>query len=402
MQDAAELTRRLADLVVGYGANVQPGQIVMVNTYVGLEDANRAIARSAYERGARWVDVLAFDPWIKRERLLHAAEETLSFVPPWLTERLDWLSAEEGARISLRGGLGAEALEGVDPRRAGLDLLPNVSNTTAVINAGTTNWCVSVFPTPTWARARVSRARARRGLRGALGCGRARLPTRRGATLRPPGASASRQLAATATTLTGYRFDAIHLVGPGTDLTVGLLPSSSWHGGDHHTAAGLRHAANIPTEEVFTTPDPLRVDGHVTATRPLNTAGAQIDGIRIGFEGGRAVRVDADRGAETLRGLVATDEGAAFLGELALVDREGRIGTLGTVFNDSLLDENAASHVALGNAYALAVDDPGDVARMNTSAIHVDFMIGSPEVAVDGITRDGVAVPLLRDGIWQI
>ncbi len=401
MQDAAELTRRLADLVVGYGANVQPGQIVMVNTYVGLEDANRAIARSAYERGARWVDVLAFDPWIKRERLLHAAEETLSFVPPWLTERLDWLSAEEGARISLRGGLGAAALEGVDPRRAGLDLLPNVSNTTAVINAGTTNWCVSVFPTPTWARAvypELEPDAAYAALWDAVAhvC---RLDAE------DPAAAwgeRSRQLAATATTLTGYRFDAIHLAGPGTDLTVGLLPSSSWHGGDHHTAAGLRHAANIPTEEVFTTPDPLRVDGHVTATRPLNTAGAQIDGIRIGFEGGRAVRVDADRGAETLRGLVATDEGAAFLGELALVDREGRIGTLGTVFNDSLLDENAASHVALGNAYALAVDDPGDVARMNTSAIHIDFMIGSPEVAVDGITRDGVAEPLLRDGIWQI
>ncbi len=308
MQDTAELTRRLADLVVGYGANVQPGQVVVVNTYVGLEDANRAIARAAYQRGARWVDVLAFDPWVKRERLLHAAEETLSFVPPWMTERLDWLSAEEGARISLRGGLGAEALEGVDPRRAGLDLLPYVSNTAAVINEGTTNWCVSVVPTPTWARTvypELEPEAAYTALWDAVAhvC---RLDT---ADPAAAWAERSAQLSATAATLTGHRFDAIHLLGPGTDLTVGLLPSSSWHGGDHHTAAGLRHAANIPTEEVFTTPDPLRVDGHVTATRPLNASGAQIDGIRIGFEGGRAVRIDADRGVETLRGLVADGRG---------------------------------------------------------------------------------------------
>ena len=153
---------------------------------------------------------------------------------------------------------------------------------------------------------------------------------------------------------------------------------------------------------MFTTPDPARVDGHVTATRPLEVYGALMDGIRVEFEAGRAVRLDADRGAETLRSLAAKDDGASGLGELALVDGEGRIGPLETVFFDTLLDENAASHIALGSGYDLGVEDDSDKAGVNKSKIHVDFMIGSPELDVDGLTRDGAVVPLLRGGAWQI
>ena len=153
---------------------------------------------------------------------------------------------------------------------------------------------------------------------------------------------------------------------------------------------------------MFTTPDPERVDGTVTATKPLFTSGTTISGLRVTFEGGRAVRIDADEGAEVVRALVARDEGAARLGELALVDREGRIGPLGTVFYDTLLDENAASHIALGAGYQSGLDDDGDRPRINTSEIHVDFMIGSDEVSVTGEERDGTRVPLLRDGRWQI
>jgi aminopeptidase len=165
---------------------------------------------------------------------------------------------------------------------------------------------------------------------------------------------------------------------------------------------GLRRFPNIPSEEMFTTPDPQRVDGHVTATRPLEVYGAMIDGIRVEFSSGRAVRIDADRGAETLRSIAAKDDGASRLGELALVDGEGRIGPLGTVFYETLIDENAASHVALGSAYELGVDDDAAKALVNRSAVHVDFMIGSPELDVDGITRDGDAVPVLRGGAWEI
>ena len=209
-------------------------------------------------------------------------------------------------------------------------------------------------------------------------------------------------IVASADRLTERRFDALHLQGPGTDLTIGLLPSSKWLGAHFTTADGLTHHPNLPTEEVFTTPDPERVDGHVSATMPLEFYGSYMNGIRIEFERGRAVKADADEGADALRATLAKDDGASRLGEIALVDKEGRIGPLGTVFYETLLDENAASHVALGNAYSFPVEDEADRERINRSDVHVDFMIGSNEVDVDGLTRDGDRVPVLRGGAWQI
>jgi aminopeptidase len=168
------------------------------------------------------------------------------------------------------------------------------------------------------------------------------------------------------------------------------------------TVDGIVHAPNLPTEEVFTSPDPARVDGVVRATRPLFTAGELIEGLQVRFERGRAVDIDADRGAGTLRTLSERDDGAARLGEVALVDRESRVGALNRVFFDTLLDENAASHIALGQAIELTVEDAGDRERMNTSRIHIDFMMGSDELAITGITKEGREVPLLREGAWQI
>ena len=203
--------------------------------------------------------------------------------------------------------------------------------------------------------------------------------------------------------LTAHRFDAIHLKAPnGTDLTVGLLPSSKWLGAEFTTIDGKRHYPNLPTEEIFTTPDPDRVDGTVVATMPLDFYGSRIEGIRLRFEGGRAVEIDADRGADSLRSIASKDDGANRLGELALVDRQGRIGPLKTIFHDTLLDENAASHIALGNAYSFPVEDEADLARINKSGIHVDFMIGTDEMEVDGIAKDGARTALLRGGEWQL
>jgi len=399
--DHADLTRRLADLVVGYGANVQPGQIVGITTYTGKEALTREVARASYERGARWVDVVTFDPWVKRERLAHADESTLEYIPPWLEERLEWLSAEHAARVTLNGPSAPDSLDGVDPARAGRDVLPYLPKTGDVVNAGTTNWCVAPAPTHGWAKLvypdlSEEDAYDRLWEEVAHIC---RLDTE---DSEAAWRERARTLEGVAGRLTERRFDAIRLHGPGTDLTVGLFPTSLWHAADFETVDGVRHFPNIPSEEIFTTPDPARVDGHVTATRPLEQYGALIDGIRVEFEGGRAVRIDADRGAETMRGIAAKDDGASLLGELALVDGEGRIGPLGTVFYETLIDENAASHIALGHGYSLGVESPEDLARVNDSVVHVDFMIGSPELDVDGITRDGDVVPLLRSGAWQV
>jgi aminopeptidase len=391
---------KLAQLAV-FGANVQPGQLVAITSHIGKQDLTRRIARDAYKRGAKFVDVVYFDQWLKRERIEHAAEDTLEFIPPWMSQRLRYLSDEHAARISLSGPHAPRALEGLDPARAGRDLLPYLPETGEIVNAMTTSWCIVPAPTHAWAEAvypDLEREEAYERLWEAVAhiC---RLDTDDPAE---EWMARSDVLKTNAKRLTARRFDAIRLHGPGTDLTVGLLPSAHWAAGDLATVDGRRHSPNIPTEELFTTPDPQRAEGHVTATMPLELSGSIISGLRVDFSGGRVVGIDAEQGAETLRAVVAKDEGASRLGELALVDGEGRIGPLQTVFFDTLIDENAASHIALGNGYEHPVEEASERKRVNRSQVHVDFMIGSPTLAVDGIARDGDAVPVLREGAWQI
>jgi aminopeptidase len=401
VHDYSDLTRRLADLIVSFGSNVQRGQLVGVTSYVGKEQLTREITRAAYERGARYVDVYYADQWLKRERLLHGDPETFTYIPPWMIDRAMHFSDEGAARISLSGPHAPHALDGIPAERSGADLLPYLPVTGEIVNRRTTNWCVAPAPTGPWAEvvypdAEPDEALDRLWEAIAHIC---RLdeddPE---AAWRARMADVKRGAAA----LTERRFDAIHLHGPGTDLTVGLFASSVWHGAEFHRLDGLEHFPNIPSEEIFTTPDPLRVDGYVSATLPLELYGTIIRGLRVEFEAGRVKRIDADENADTLRAAAAKDEGAGRLGELALVDGAGRIGPLQTVFFDTLLDENAASHIALGTAYGLAIDDDADRERINRSQVHIDFMIGRPELEVDGITAAGERVPVLRDGGWQI
>jgi aminopeptidase len=210
------------------------------------------------------------------------------------------------------------------------------------------------------------------------------------------------QLQAAARRMTERAFSAVAFRGEGTDLTIGLLPSHRWMAASFERADGLWHHPNLPTEEVFTTPDPERVDGVVRSTKPLDLEGTMVRGLTVRFEGGRAVQIDADTGAEALRSRAALDENASRLGEVALVDGEGRIGELDTVFYTTLIDENAASHIALGAGFGFTLDDEAVRSRVNMSQIHIDFMIGSPEMEVDGITEDGERVPVLRGGAWQV
>lgn len=401
MRDYRELTRKLADLIVGFGANVQPGQLVGVTSYTGKEELTREITRAAYDRGARYVDVLYWDPRVKRQRLLHGNPETFGYIPPWMHARMRQLSDEHGARISLSGPAGLDAFDGVPGDRMGIDALPYLPETSEIIGLRTTNWCVGPAPTREWAAAVYPQAdpeEAYAQLWDAIEhvC---RLDTDD-----PPAAWEARfaEITANAAKLTARRFETIRLHGPGTDLTVGLLDSSRWLAGGQETVDGVLHYPNIPSEEAFTTPDPLRVDGYVSATMPLDLYGSIVNGIRIEFEQGRTVKIDADDNVETLRSACAKDDGGTRLGELALVDGGGRIGPLQTVFFDTLLDENAASHIALGASYLRGVESEADQERINRSQIHIDFMIGSPELDVDGHTRDGHVVPLLRDGSWQL
>ena len=401
MRDYAGLTRKLAELIVGFGANVQPGQLVGITSYIGKEELTRELARAAYERGARYVDVLYSDQWVKRERLLAAPEETLDTIPQWMRDRMEAFSTEHAARIALSGPQAPRALEGIDPARSGRDLLPYLPETGVIVNRRTTNWCVAPAPTEAWAEAVYPDSPPGEALERLW---EAIAHVCRLESDDPESAWRERMnvVRQGATRLTDRAFDAIRLRGPGTDLTVGLFPSSIWHAAEFVTVDGIEHFPNIPSEETFTTPDPLRVEGHVSATLPLELYGSIIDGIRVEFSGGRAVKIDADKNAEALRAACAKDDGGTRLGELALVDGGGRIGPLETVFFDTLIDENAASHIALGSGYGLAVRDEKDKARVNESQVHIDFMIGSPELDVDGITGGGEHVPVLRRGAWQL
>jgi aminopeptidase len=393
--------RSLAELIVRFGANVQPGQIVALRSEPGKEELARAVAEVSYEEGAKFVDLSVFDVYLKRARALHAAPDTLSFVPPWYGEQVLALGEHRAARIALSGPVAPAAMAGIDPNLIGKDRLPSVVESLKVLSDRTTNWTIAPCPTPGWAELvhpDLGSAEALERLwREIFHVCRLDEPD-------PVAAWTSRleRLAQVAGTLTGLTLDELQFEGPGTSLKIGLLPTSRWATGRLETVDGIVHAPNIPTEEIFTTPDPQRVDGIVTATKPLFVAGTTIEGLRVRFEGGRAVEIDGTSNAGTLRTLSEHDDGASRLGEVALVDRHGRIGPLGTVFYDTLLDENAASHIALGHGLGFAVDSDEDVARMNTSELHIDFMIGSNDVEVTGRTRDGRQVALLRAGDWQV
>jgi aminopeptidase len=397
MDDAT--LERLADLVVGFGANVQRDQIVSVSCEPGKEPLTRAIAASAYRRGARFVDVAWFDPWVKRARIAHARDDTLDFVPPWYGERMLALGEHRAARIGLSGPSAPGLLEDLDPVRSGKDRLPALKESGEVVNQRTTNWSIIPCPSPAWASLVFPDLQPDDAL--------ARLEQHVVHVLRldendPIAAWSERidSLVAVASRLSERRFDALHYEAPGTDLTVGLLPGARWQAARFETIGGIVHMPNLPSEEVFTTPDPARTAGHVTSTTPLVLAdGTVVRNLRVRFEGGRAVQIDADTAQDTMRTIVEHDEGAARLGEVALVDAEGRIGKLGTVFYDTLIDENAASHVALGQGFPFLLDDPS---RSNESQIHIDFMIGSPEMTVTGVTAEGERVPVLVRGDWQV
>jgi aminopeptidase len=293
---------RFADLVVTFAANVQPGQIVAIGAEPGKEPLARALAASAYRAGAKFVDVAYFDLQVKRARLMYAADDTLDFVPSWYGERLLELGRQRCARIGLTGPAMPGLLDDLDPARTGRDQLPALKEGAKVVNDRTTNWTAVPCPTVPWARLvhpdldeddafdklveQVLHV-CRLDEDDPVAAWKQRLDT----------------LTAVREKLNARRLDAVRFRGPGTDLTVGLLPSSRWlSAGDFTTIDGLVHMPNLPSEEVFSCPDPQRTEGVVRSTKPLVVSGSIIRGLEVEFREGRVVRMDAEEGAEVLRG----------------------------------------------------------------------------------------------------
>jgi len=389
----------LARLAAEAGINATANQIVVISATLGQQDLARAIAGACYDLGARYVEVNYSDPYVRKVRLTRAPEAALGTIPAWTRRKLLDLEEAGGANIALTGPAAPHLLDDVDPGRIGRDQVA-IPEALEVVGRQRVRWTVIPGPSEGWAQLVFGdhEPDALDRLWEAIGtiC---RLDADD-----PIEAWRERadELGQMAQRLDAAQLDSLHFTGPGTDLTVGLLNGARWEGGGMTSVDGIRYLPNIPTEEVFTTPDPERTHGVVTSTKPLLVSGRAISGLRMGFEGGRAVQVDADDGAELMRELVARDEHANRLGEVALVDSSGRIGRTGLVFHDTLFDENAASHIAVGGGFPHLAADERVAARVNTSGIHTDFMIGGPELTVTGTTRDGRELPVLMHQNWAL
>jgi aminopeptidase len=389
---------RYADLVVEVGNNIQPGQLVEVVGRVEHAPVARAMARAAYRAGAAYVDVLYSDQHVRRAMIENAAEEVLSWTPPWLLARARRFGDENAAVISLTGEPDTTVLADLPGERVGkARMLELAKENMRQINNQLNNWCVVAAPNEGWAEQVFGEPDLDRLWEAVWTCMRLDEDD-------PVAAWEShvRRLEARVQALEEARFAALRFRGPGTDLTVGLLPESRWKGVESLTAQGLTYVANMPTEEVFTTPDGRATQGVVRSTRPLELYGQLIEGLVVTFENGRIVDVQADSGADVVRAQLTIDDGAPFLGEVALVDGTSRIGKTGITFFETLFDENATCHVAYGGGYAEALSDPEAEGANLDSTVHTDFMIGGPEVAVHGVTQEGAEVPLILDDVWQL
>jgi aminopeptidase len=390
----------LARVAVDYAANVQPGQVVIVEADVATAGLAREVATAAYARGAKFVDVVYSDTFLKRVRAVAAGVTTLDFVPPWYADRLFTLASLGGAWIRMNPPVIPGVLDGLDPELVARDELPMIKERRELINSGALNWAFVPAPSRAWAAIVHSTQEPDDALallwrQVARVC---RLDT-------PDPARAWQErldrLEDVARRLNALRLDALHLEGGGTDLSIGLLPTSVWTTIRTTSATGIEHVPNLPSEEVFTAPDPRRVEGVASATKPIVIAGTIVRGLRVRFEAGLATAIDADIGASAVQALCAKDDGASRLGEIALVDAESRVAAEETIFYSTLLDENVASHVAFGDSYARTVAGGSDRFR-NRSKVHADVMIGGPELVVSGVTSRGHAVPIMRSGAWLL
>jgi aminopeptidase len=405
-----ELYRRYADLALDVGLSLQAGQRLWLSMQVTAAPLARVIAAAAYQRGARYVEMNWSDDEMTLARFEHAPRDSFTEFPAWRSEAMVAGAKGGDAFLSVRA-TDPQLLKDQDP-----ELVTTMQRTAGkhsreyltYITSHQVNWCVLSVPIPSWAKQvfpGIAEADAVAQLWEAIGVA---------CRLDQPDPVAAwythlAGLASRASHLTEAAFTTLRFRGPGTDLTVGLVEGHRWIGGQSTTESGITFTPNVPTEEVFSLPHKDRVEGVVAATKPLNYGGNVIEGLKVRFDAGRAVEVTADAGQSVMQGLIDTDDGSARLGEVALVPASSPISTSGILFYNTLFDENAASHVAVGKAYSECLRDGGDLSDeelttrgVNDSLTHVDFMIGGPQMDVLGVLPGGTEEAVMEQGEWVV
>ncbi|MCA3555433.1 aminopeptidase [Aestuariivirga sp.] len=405
-----QLLDTYAKLAVRTGLNLQSGQQLVITAPLDAVALVRRITEHAYKAGASLVTTVYADDETTLARYQHAPEDAFDVAPAWLFNGMAEAFRGGAARLAIAGENPA-LLAGQDPdklSRANKARSMAYRPALELITGFAINWCVIAAATPAWARSvfpGIPGAEAMDRLwRAIFTCTKADLPD--------PVAAWERHnddLRRRTEFLNRRRYRALKYAGPGTDLMLGLAEEHNWKGGGGKALNGVFCNANIPTEEVFTAPHKDMVEGVVRSSKPLSYQGSLIDGIRVRFERGKIVEMTAEKGQDAFRSLIDTDEGAARLGEVALVPHSSPISRSGLIFNNTLFDENAASHIAVGQSYTENIRDGSTRSReelaalgANSSLVHVDWMIGSGDLDVDGILADGTSEPLMRKGEWAI
>ncbi len=394
---------RFADLVVRVGANVQPGSGVMLSADIAHLEIARAVVERAYAAGASWVEIEWSDGPIRRSRLTHASIETLTRARPWAIERAREWAAGRGVVISLVGDPDPHLLDDVEPAKAAAFPVEEAMIAQEVVLGQQLRWTVVAAPNPGWAQEVFGEPDAERLW--------AAVATAMRLDEANPVASwqeRNAELAARGRALDALELSEVRYHSAATDLTVGLLPGSRWTGGGGNDPDGHAYMPNIPSEEVFTSPDRRRADGKISLTKPVIISGQVVEGLRVTFSGGRITNVTAALGSEAVWAQLDTDEGARSLGEVSLVDRDSRIAKAGILFHNTLFDENAACHVAWGQSFPFAVagglemsEDERYAIGLNRSAVHTDVVIGGEGMTVTGTGPKGT-VEIIRDDEWVL
>lgn len=399
---------RLALTAVKVGLRLEKGQDLVITAPIAALPLVRLITEEAYKAGAGLVTTFYSDEAATLARYAHAPDESFDRASGWLYEGMAKAYAGNAARLAISGD-NPMMLAAADPAKVAR---ANRANSMAYkpalekISNFDINWNIVSYPNPSWARQvfpDLPEDEAVHKLAEAI------FAASRVDRDDPVAAWAEHNasLAKRSGWLNDKRFSALHFTGPGTDLTVGLADDHEWHGGASTAKNGITCNPNIPTEEVFTTPHALRIEGTVCSTKPLSHQGTLIDDIQVRFEGGRIVEAKASRGEEVLLKVLDTDEGARRLGEVALVPHSSPISKSGILFLNTLFDENASCHIALGQCYSKCFLDGASLSQDeitakggNSSLIHIDWMIGSDKVDIDGIAADGSRVAVFRKGEW--